>query len=153
MKYINERTYIVYCMALLAVLFLSSAVPAATVEAPNGAVSCADNSRCADNNPFSGASSFVVELDKEFPTVAQPPVEYTDFDISVYLSGWYTMYVYQLKLEEILDDEEFRLEAQKRAKAYKEAWSGWDFLIGVLVFWVLVNALVAYLMHRKGKRV
>lgn len=152
MKYINERTYIVYCMVLLAVLFLSSAVPAAIVEAQNDAVSCADSSRCADNNPFSGASSFVVELDKEFPTVAQPPVEYTDFDISVYLNGWYTMYVYQLKLEEILDDEE-RKHEERQAKALSEAWSGWDFLIGVLVFWVLVNALVAYLMHRKGKRV
>ena len=102
---ITERRFIAYCAALLGVLFLSLIVPVEAKDVRKPAENSAGVVKPVDNNPFSGAIGFSIELEKEFPTEKQPPVEYLEFDIHQRMNGWYTMFVYQLALG-VYEEEE-----------------------------------------------
>lgn len=148
MKYITERTFIAYCMALLAVLFLSSVVPVGAVEKDQSRVE--NGYRSGNNNPFSGAIGFTVELEKEFPTTPQEPVEHVDFDISAHLDGWYEMFAAQLALG-ILNDAQEAEERQRLAelKRLQSAWSGKEIGVYLTLLLAIGFATIGYLTYRK----
>lgn len=116
----TERGMIAFATAGLAVLFLSLAVPVH-----------ASKYKCTHRQAEAGECLPVL--------TQQPPVLYTDFDISKELHPWLDIFVAQLAIgayDRLKEAEEAEAEAARRlANADKFVWdmSGWVFfIIGLL---------------------
>lgn len=113
-------------------IFLSSCIPVGATGYDTNA------SGRSNHNPFSGAVSFSVSLEPEFPTEKQPPVEYTDFDFSKYIDPMYDIMVTQLAIW-TYDREKLRLKQVELLSAPPRL-GGW--LLNSLGMFILLTGLI-----------
>lgn len=83
----QETRFVLACVALILAMFLSSGIAGASLGPSNRDVLV----ELRNNNPFSGASQLVLDLEEDF-TEDQDAVPYAQVDISFMLDPWYRIY-------------------------------------------------------------
>lgn len=137
---LSAKGIITFAIAGIAAIFLSSVVPVGAVEKPYICTPAqAEAGECLPliNNPFSGARSFDVTMEKDFPTTWQPPVLYTDFDISKALEPWQEIMINQLAIWTY--DREVARNKQLELLGMPPEFGGW--LMNSLGMFILLSGL------------
>ena len=154
---LNARGMILFAIAGIAAIFLSSVVPVRAADKPYVCTPAqAEAGEClplVNNNPFSGAQSFDVTMDKEFPTTKQDPVRFTDFDISEHLAPWEDIMLMQLMLDaqdRAEHNERMAILRVRTADAFVWDLSGWTYVVSGSLILAFAGLMGFVYLKRKG---
>lgn len=145
----QEIRFVIACMALITAIFLSSGVAGAH----GGPINTDVLRQHRHSNPFSGARSFVVELDAEADFEQnEAPVPYPRLDTSRLLDPWYRIYKLTMLRSQMDDFDKIMARWPANNPSYDYVAIG-IFAVAAVLFGVMVvlDGRTVYLYYRRKR--